>query len=100
MSKLEHTAAADRVRLCVTVQGRVQGVWYRESMRRQAEALGVAGWAQNCPDGTVTAEIEGPRDQVERLVDWCRQGPPAARVDSVQSRKSSPLGESAFRIRC
>lgn len=91
--------AGERVRLRLTVHGRVQGVWYRDSMRREAQRLGVAGWAENCPDGTVAAVLEGARLQVERLVDWCRRGPPAARVDRVESREETPCGDSEFRIR-
>lgn len=96
--RLPPEQAGEFVRFRVTIHGRVQGVWYRESMRREAERLGVAGWVRNCPDSTVTAVAEGPRSQVEQLMAWCHQGPPAARVDDVECREESPRGETEFRI--
>lgn len=71
-------------RVHVFVSGRVQGVWYRESTRHEAEALSLAGFARNLPDGRVEIVAEGPREALERLVSWCRQGPPAARVDHLE----------------
>lgn len=65
------------------VHGRVQGVWFRESMRLEAERLEVTGWVRNAPDGTVEAVIQGAPDAVEALIDWARRGPPLARVDGV-----------------
>lgn len=70
-----------RVRLIV--QGRVQGVWFRDSTRREALSLGVFGWVRNRPDGTVEVQAEGPEDKVWKLVSWCRRGPPAAAVTRV-----------------
>src|SRR5262249_32276524 len=67
---------AERARL--TIRGRVQGVWYRGSMQEEARRLHVGGWARNEHDGSVAAEVEGPRDAVERLIAWARQGPPGA----------------------
>jgi len=86
------------LRLSLSVKGRVQGVWYRESMRREAQRLGVTGWVENCADGTVAAVLEGSRAQVELLLAWCRQGPPSARVDSVEIREEVPRGEAVFRV--
>ena len=65
------------------ITGRVQGVWYRESMREAAEALGVNGWVRNRTDGSVEAVVQGKAEQVEQLVAWCRQGPPLAHVLNV-----------------
>lgn len=73
----------DRVRARVVVHGRVQGVWFRESCRRQAQAVGVHGWVRNRMDDTVEAEFEGPERAVAQSVAWCRQGPPAAEVAGV-----------------
>lgn len=73
----------DPVRYRVTVTGRVQGVWYRDSCRLEALALGVAGWVRNNPDGTVEALLEGSQAAVDKLVDWMRQGPPRAAVTDV-----------------
>jgi len=67
----------------MVIEGKVQGVWFRDSTRRQAEALGVAGWGRNRPDGGVEVVAEGPSASVRRLVEWCRKGPPMARVARV-----------------
>ncbi|HEX7970714.1 MAG TPA: acylphosphatase [Thiobacillus sp.] len=66
------------------IHGRVQGVWYRESMRREAERLGVAGWVRNSPDGSVEAVIQGSTEVVDALITWARSGPPQARVDRIE----------------
>ena len=65
------------------IHGHVQGVWFRESMRVEAERLNVTGWVRNTPDGTVEAVIQGPAEAVEALIEWARTGPPLARVDRV-----------------
>jgi acylphosphatase len=67
------------------ISGRVQGVWYRESMRLEAERLGVTGWVRNLPDGRVEAMISGHADQLEQLIAWAKQGPPGARVAGIES---------------
>ena len=77
------------------VSGRVQGVWFRESCRREAVAAGVAGWVANRPDGRVEAVFEGDEGAVAGLVEWCRRGPPRARVDSVEARELPVVGERA-----
>lgn len=88
----------DRVRVRATVTGRVQGVWYREGCRRQAEALGVTGAVRNTASGTVEIEAQGPRAAVEALLRWARDGPPAARVTSL-TVVDLPLQEDAgFRV--
>ena len=66
------------------IHGRVQGVWYRESMRREAERLGVAGWVRNTPDGSVEAVVQGSAEAVDALIEWSRSGPPQARVDRIE----------------
>ena len=67
------------------ITGLVQGVGYRESMRREAESLGITGWVRNCRDGSVEALVDGPPDAVRRLIDWAWQGPRSARVSGVKS---------------
>lgn len=84
----------------VRVRGRVQGVFFRDSTRRQAHRLGVSGWVRNAADGTVEAWLEGPPEGVDRLVDWMRAGgPPSARVDAVDERGAAAQGFRDFRVR-
>jgi acylphosphatase len=91
-------AAGDTVRKHLKVSGRVQGVFYRETLRRMAVEAGVHGSARNTRDG-VDVVLEGPRDAVERLARWCRQGPPHAVVIHVQVEDEPPAGETEFRVR-
>jgi len=67
----------------VVISGRVQGVGFRAFVERQAHKRGVRGWVRNRRDGTVEAVAQGDDDDVERIVAWCRRGPPAARVATV-----------------
>jgi len=87
------------VRYRVVVTGRVQGVWYRESCRRTADALGVNGWVRNRADGSVEAAVEGPPSAVDRLLDWMREGPPRAVVVRVDPRPEDPAGDRDFTVR-
>lgn len=70
-------------RIRVMITGRVQGVGFRASCQRQAVALGLTGWVRNCWNGAVEAVFEGPADSVDRMVTWCRHGPPMAEVEGV-----------------
>jgi acylphosphatase len=83
----------------VVVSGRVQGVWFRDACRREAEARGLAGWVRNCADGKVEAVFEGAPDAVEALVAWCATGPPRARVVRVERFEELPTGASGFAVR-
>ena len=80
-------------------RGRVQGVFFRDSVRREAESAGVAGWARNCPDGTVEAVFEGEPDAVDRLVEACRRGPGHASVQSLDVAEEAPEGLDGFSVR-
>jgi acylphosphatase len=73
------------VRLRARISGRVQGVFYRASTEREARALGLHGWVRNCPDGTVELVAEGSRPACEALLEYCRHGPPAARVQAIEA---------------
>ena len=81
------------------VTGRVQGVWFRDQCRDQARSEGITGFARNRADGAVEVELEGPEPAVERVVAWCRVGPPRARVDAVAVERITPVAEPGFRIR-
>ena len=81
------------------VHGLVQGVWFRESVRRRAAGLAVAGWVRNNRDGTMEAVLEGAPEAVERLVAFCRVGPRGAEVDQVDIEDEIPEGLSGFEIR-
>lgn len=82
----------ERVTRRLEIHGQVQGVWYRESMRREAERLGVTGWVRNRPDGSVEAVVHGSPVAVETITRWAQHGPDEARVERVEA---SPA-EGAF----
>lgn len=66
------------------IHGRVQGVGFREAMRGEAQRFGITGWVRNRPDGTVEAVIVGADAAVSAMLEWCRMGPPLARVEKVE----------------
>jgi acylphosphatase len=72
----------------------VQGVFFRDTCRREATAAGVRGWVRNNPDGTVEAVFEGSEGAVRRMVEWSRRGPSPARVDKVDVYAEEPGSES------
>ena len=83
----------------VRVSGRVQGVFFRDGTRREANRLGVAGWVRNRPDGTVELHAEGAPEAVERLLAFVREGPPDAQVRDVAVDEAEPEGLGAFEVR-
>jgi acylphosphatase len=86
------------VRKRVRAHGRVQGVFFRDSVRRAAESAGVAGWAANRPDGTVEAVFEGQEAAVERLVELCRGGPGHSEVTELEVADERPEGLTGFDV--
>ena len=80
-------------RLSLRVRGRVQGVSYRAHTRATATRLGLAGWVRNRHDGSVELIAEGQREQLHALLEWCREGPPLARVEAVEPDWGSATGE-------
>lgn len=87
-------------RVRVRIEGRVQGVFFRSSVEDRAAGLGVTGWIRNTPDGSVEAEFEGESSAVDELLDFCRQGPPRARVEQVHVQELDPVQEErGFRVR-
>ncbi|MFN4294748.1 MAG: acylphosphatase [Thermoflexales bacterium] len=90
----------DRTRLHAIVRGVVQGVNFRYATRREAQRLLLTGWVRNRPDGAVEVIAEGPHEQLERLLDFLRSGPPTARVTGVEATWQPATGEfAAFEIR-
>ena len=83
----------------VRVHGRVQGVFFRDSCRAEAEARGVAGWVTNEPDGSVSAHLEGDAASVAEVVAWCHEGPRHAQVERVDEREVPPDGLAGFEVR-
>lgn len=87
------------VRRRVVVEGRVQGVFFRDSCRREAVLLGVSGWARNLDDGRVEVVAEGPPAAVAALVEWCRAGPRRAEVHRSAVAEERPEGLRGFTVR-
>ncbi len=89
---------SDAIRRRLTVRGAVQGVFFRDSVRRLAAERGVAGSASNREDGAVEVVLEGSPKRVEELIAFCRLGPEYARVEAVDVADEEPEGLSGFRI--
>jgi acylphosphatase len=90
---------SEAVRRRVVVHGYVQGVFFRDTTRREAARRGVAGWVSNRPDGAVEAVFEGPAAEVEAMVEFCTSGPRGADVDRVETSEEQPEGLSGFEVR-
>ena len=83
----------NKARAHAIISGRVQGVFFRMETKRAAGGIGVFGWVKNRRDGTVEAVFEGDRDQVDAILEWCREGPPAAKVTDVNVSWEDYTGE-------
>ena len=92
---MSETPARRRVR----AHGRVQGVFFRDSVRREARRRGISGWVRNCPDGSVEAVFEGPPDAVAAMVDYCRAGPGHSEIARLDERSEEPEGLTGFDVR-
>lgn len=88
----------DRTRVHVFVSGEVQGLGFRQAIADKADEQGVTGWVRNLRDGRVEAVLEGPRDEVYRVVGLCRAGPAGAKVKNVQVDREPPQDETTFKI--
>jgi len=73
-----------KTRVHVLISGRVQGVWYRASIKQKADALGIMGWVRNTVEGNVEAVFEGEQAVIDEMITWCWQGPPLARVSDIK----------------
>ena len=80
-------------------RGRVQGVFFRDSVRRRAQSRGVSGWVSNRSDGAVEAVFEGEPDAVESLVEYSREGPRSAEVSDLEVLDEDPEGLTGFEVR-
>ncbi|MFN3487076.1 MAG: acylphosphatase [Planctomycetota bacterium] len=87
------------VRAHLFISGLVQGVFYRATCQREAQARGLSGWVRNLPDGRVEAVLQGPREAVEDMIRWCAKGPPRAQVSKIDLTYEPPEpGLQGFRI--
>ncbi len=83
----------EKVRTHVFIEGRVQGVFFRANTREEASLLGLTGWVRNCWDGRVEAVFEGEREKVEKVISWCKKGPPGSLVKNVETNWEQATGE-------
>jgi acylphosphatase len=88
----------DKLLYKIHVKGHVQGVGFRWSAAREARNLGIKGFIQNLPEGSVYIEAEGTPEQLKLFVDWCRKGPPLSVVESIKADPFPPVDYSDFRI--
>lgn len=93
MSGSGNGPSRERKRAHVWISGRVQGVFFRAHTADRARQWGVVGFVRNLPDGRVEALFEGDAPAVEKMVAWCHQGPPRARVDRVEVQWEEPRGD-------
>jgi len=91
--------ARSPVRRRIRATGRVQGVFFRDSTREEAERRGVAGWVRNCADGSVEAVSEGEPEAVDALVEFACSGPGSAQVEGVDVGDEEPEGLRGFDVR-
>ena len=82
----------------IIVYGHVQGVFFRASAQIQASELGVTGWVRNLQDGTVEVYAEGNQNALNRFIEWCRKGPPSAKVSRCDLDWIAPKAISNFKI--
>jgi len=82
----------DDIQVHLHISGSVQGIYYRVTAADEARRLGLVGWVRNLPDGRVEAVAEGRRRQIDRFVEWCRRGPPAAVVTGVETKITAASG--------
>ena len=88
-----------KVAKAVVVHGRVQGVFFRDTCRREARSAGIAGWVSNEPDDTVRAHFEGSPEAVDAMVAWARRGPEHALVTGVDVEDAAVAGHDGFEVR-
>jgi len=88
------------VRVHLLISGEVQGVFFRSNARDFARELGLKGWVRNLPDGRVECVIEGEKEKVERMVRFCREGPPGSSIENLDIKREKPTKEfRGFEVR-
>ena len=87
------------MRYCITISGKVQGVWFRKYTHDKAMSLGLKGFVENRDDTTVYCEAEGRAEDLEAFADWCSIGSPMSEVKGVEVRREAPAGYTSFEIR-
>jgi acylphosphatase len=85
-------------RYIITVTGKVQGVFYRDTARQVANGLGLAGFARNEPGGAVLIEVEGDEDALQKFLEWCSEGSEYSEVKDIKHTERQPAGHSGFRV--
>lgn len=83
----------------IVVWGKVQGVGYREGIMKKAKELRIRGYVKNLPNGTVFIEAEGEEEMLNRLINWCHEGPSKSEVTSVKYSVAQNQGFSGFEIK-
>ena len=84
---------AEKIRASLTVNGLVQGVFFRYRAQLEGQQLGLTGWIKNNEDGTVSALVEGEKDKINEFIKWCHQGSDQAKVDEVKVNWQTYMGE-------
>ena len=82
----------------IIIRGKVQGVFFRQTAKEKADKLGIKGTVENLPDDAVAIVASGDQEQLDHFVEWCRQGPPRAKVESLEIDKINPQNFSSFKI--
>ena len=82
----------------LTIKGKVQGVFYKATAKDVADLIGIKGWIRNLPDNNVEITATASEESLQKLINWCKQGPPKARVDDVIVEELGPEGFNGFRI--
>lgn len=88
-----------KIRVHLIISGRVQGVGYRYFIQKHANDLALSGWVQNQEDGSVEAEFEGPSNAVEKMIQFCREGPSHAKVEEIKKESVPVKDEGIFRVK-
>jgi acylphosphatase len=81
------------------ITGKVQGVWYRESARKEAERFQITGWIRNNPDGSVEAVVTGQEEALREFTNWCRKGPLLAKVSGLVAELLEEQAFPSFEVR-